>query len=39
MPTPANRRSFLTATAGAGALAVVGDLSFLRALQPVAAAD
>src|SRR4051812_28778500 len=37
MSAALNRRRFLSSTAGAGALAVVGDLSFLSALRPLRA--
>src|SRR4051794_7592808 len=36
---PNNRRRFLKTAAGAGALAAVGDLSFLQNLQPVSAEE
>jgi hypothetical protein len=39
MPSFNDRRRFLTAAAGAGTLAALGDLSFLGALQPVAAGE
>jgi hypothetical protein len=34
-----NRRSFICSTAGAGALAALGDLAFLGRLRPVSAAE
>jgi hypothetical protein len=39
MFSPLNRRSFVRNLSGAGALAVVGDLAFLRKLPPLSAAQ
>jgi hypothetical protein len=39
MFSPINRRAFVTTSLGAGALAALGDFSFLGGLPPVGAAD